>query len=122
MPFWHFGEGYRKGNINNPNLKRQNENSACSSPEIVKDVQKSGFQKSVYGKENLISYLQKHKQQDIRVIDIEKAKQLSLNIGLQLPQPPTALDYNKTLTDSEQHVNPQNVLKFSGVNLSLFYN
>lgn len=64
--------------------------------------------KSVYGKENLKSYLQKHEQQDIHVIDTEKAKQLPLNIGLQLPQPPIALDYNKNITDFEQHVNPQN--------------
>lgn len=41
-------------------------------------------------------------------MDNKRAKQLSPSIGLQLPQPPIVLDYNKTITDSEQHVNPQN--------------
>lgn len=64
--------------------------------------------KSVYGKESLESYLQKHEQQSIHIIDIEKVKRLSPSIGLQLPQPPTALDYDKTIHDSKLHVNPQN--------------
>lgn len=42
------------------------------------------------------------------VLDNKRAKQLSPSIGLQLPKPPTALDYNMTITDFVQHVNPEN--------------
>lgn len=62
--------------------------------------------KSVYGKENVKEYLQKQGQQNIHIINTEKVKQLSPSIGLQLPRPPTALDYSKNITDLEQTVKP----------------
>lgn len=77
--------------------------------------------KSIYGREKLKKFLLREKDY-IVYLDKLKVKFLPPSIEKQYPQPPTTLDYNKTLTDSEQHVNPQNVLKFSGVNLSLFYN
>lgn len=62
--------------------------------------------KSVYGKENLQDYLQKHERCDIHIMDNKRASQLSPSIGLQLPKPPTAPSYNKTISDEERHVNP----------------
>lgn len=53
--------------------------------------------KSMYGKENLKAYLMKQKIENVTIVDMKRAKQLSRLARLQLPAAWKVLDYKRTL-------------------------
>lgn len=61
--------------------------------------------KSIYGREKLKKFLLREKDY-IVYLDKLKVKFLPPSIEKQYLEAPTRLDYNETITDSEQHVNP----------------
>lgn len=69
--------------------------------------------KSIHGKEHLVEYLQKFHNNQIHIVDKEKAKLLSLTRGLQLPKAPIKLDYKKNIPQKTVHVKQENTKKYN---------
>lgn len=61
---------------------------------------------SVYGRENCKMYL--GLQEDVTIVDIKRAKQLSRLLGLQLPTTWKVLDYKKNIPQKTAHVKQEN--------------
>ncbi|MDE6421257.1 MAG: hypothetical protein K2K87_12150 [Lachnospiraceae bacterium] len=72
------------------------------------ELKEKGYNKitSFYGRENCKVYLER--QENVTIIDMEKAKQLSRLLGLQLPMAWKALDYSKTILDPNPPVKNEN--------------
>ena len=72
------------------------------------ELKEKGYNKitSFYGRENCKAYLER--QENITIIDMKKAKQLSRLLGLQLPMAWKALDHSKTILDSNSPVKNEN--------------
>lgn len=74
---------------------------------IKQDIYGSKFNevKSFYGKSNLRTYFQNIGNKEMFIIDKEKAKRLSLTIGLQLPQAPTTPGHVHNIQEEKPDVN-----------------
>ncbi len=63
--------------------------------------------RSLFGREHIDIFLEKHGN-GITIVDKERAKQIFRLAEPRLSAALKSLDYDKTIPDSEQHVNPQN--------------
>lgn len=73
---------------------------------LKQDIYDSKFNeiKSFYGKSNLKTYFQNLGSKELFIIDKEKARRLSLTIGLQLPQAPTTPSYIHNIHEEKLNV------------------